>query len=273
VQVKRNVRLTPSAQLVNDESDNRNKTLPANIDHPCFISPENKQIKIWRYMDISKYISLLITNSLFFARSDLFDDPYEGATSHVNSTMRSIKYKESIYPKSTAENISKFNDWVRHWTYITCWHMNDVESEAMWKLYTSTNEAIAIQSTFECLHKCLPNSVYLGIVKYINYETDWLPEGNTFLPFVHKRKSFVHEQELRGVTQELPEHTDKYFVFEEINKESGKLISVNLQDLVNNIYISPTAPEWFDEIVYTITRKFGFSFKIIKSILNKKPTY
>ena len=35
--------------------------------------------KLWRYMDFTKYVSMLSSSSLFFARADTFDDFYEGA--------------------------------------------------------------------------------------------------------------------------------------------------------------------------------------------------
>jgi len=34
---------------------------------------------------------------------------------------------------------------------INCWHMNDHESAAMWKLYLKSDEGIAIQSTYRKL--------------------------------------------------------------------------------------------------------------------------
>ena len=42
----------------------------------------------------------------------------------------------------------------KHWpkyNAINCWHMNDHESAAMWKLYLKSNEGIAVQSTYETL--------------------------------------------------------------------------------------------------------------------------
>ncbi len=46
-------------------------------EHPCFNTPSD-DTKIWRYMDFTKFVNLLDTKSLFFVRSDKFDDPFEG---------------------------------------------------------------------------------------------------------------------------------------------------------------------------------------------------
>lgn len=35
--------------------------------------------KLWRYMDLAKFLSLLDESSLYFTRIDHFNDPYEGA--------------------------------------------------------------------------------------------------------------------------------------------------------------------------------------------------
>ena len=56
----------------------------ANVDHPCFRQPENKNLRLWRYMDFTKFVSLIATKKLFFCRSDRFDDPFEGSYSKAN---------------------------------------------------------------------------------------------------------------------------------------------------------------------------------------------
>ena len=43
-----------------------------------FESP-NPEDKLWRYMDMAKFISLLSTESLYFSPAESFDDPFEGA--------------------------------------------------------------------------------------------------------------------------------------------------------------------------------------------------
>ncbi len=44
---------------------------------PFEVPPENSQI--WRYMDFTKFVSLLSSKSLYFTRSDQFEDLFEGA--------------------------------------------------------------------------------------------------------------------------------------------------------------------------------------------------
>ena len=51
--------------------------------------------------------------------------------------------------------------------------MNENESAAMWKLYSSSSEAVCIRSTYRRLRLCLPQCVLVGEVNYINYEIEF----------------------------------------------------------------------------------------------------
>ena len=236
--------------------------------HSVFEAPDNPNIKIWRYMDFTKFVSMLDTQSLFFSRSDLLGDPYEGATSHANIEFDPNSWS-NIFP-----DYPKYTEWARQWIYINCWHMNNHESAAMWKLYASTNEAIAIQSTYARLHACLTAQIYVGKVHYINYETEFIPENNALYPFVHKRKSFDHEQELRAVMNEHPpDGSDGPVEIGMPNPERGKLVNIDLKNLVEQIYVAPTAPVWFTELVGKITKKYGFEIAVTSSLLDKKPVF
>ncbi len=236
--------------------------------HPVFNAPDDPNVKIWRYMDFTKYVSLLDKQALFFSRSDLLNDPHEGANSHANIKIRS---KDDFYkdaPQSFFDQISQYTIWLRQWTYVNCWHMNEHESTAMWQLYAKTNEAVALQSTFKKLHDHLPENCHVGKVNYIDYSKDLLPDGNFFYPFVHKRKSFEHEREIRAVTSDWGHHNEK-----ETNPNNGRHININLENLIEKVYIAPTAQAWFVELVERITKKYTFKFTIMPSSLDEKPIF
>lgn len=249
--------------------------MPAESDHTCFVPPEDKEIKIWRYMDFTKFVSLLETKCIFLSRVDKFEDPYEGATSHANEELRPHRYKDMNISEDALQQMSKFMEWTRYWTYVNCWHMNNAESAAMWKLYAQTDEAVAIQSTYSKLHKNLGKDIYVGVVHYIDYEKDWLPEGNLFWPYVHKRKSFEHEKELRVLIQNLPvqDEPGKGIDYSCHNYELGKSVKVDLKDLIENVHVSPTAPSWFFKVVAGVAKRYGYDFEIKKSNLAKEPVF
>jgi len=165
---------------------------------------------------------------------------------------------------------------------INSWHMNEHESAAMWRLYARTNEAIAIRSTYQRLYDCLPPIAYVGVVRYHDYDAEWMAEGNTLYPYVHKLRSFEHEKELRAVIQDLENlptsinpDTDGSTIQAGIpNPEVGKRVEVSITDLVETIYVSPTAPDWFRDLVEAVTVKYGLANKpVIRSSLDDDPVY
>jgi hypothetical protein len=51
-------------------------------DHESFFPPK-ENCALWRYVDLTKLLSLLETRALHFTRADQLDDPYEGMPSHA----------------------------------------------------------------------------------------------------------------------------------------------------------------------------------------------
>jgi hypothetical protein len=181
--------------------------MPAEKNHLAFREPDNPNIKIWRYMDFTKFVSLLDLAALYFCRSDLLGDAFEGAMPRNNFRTHSLVYENlPVSPERMKERADR-RERLRKQIYTNCWHMNETESDAMWKLYARSNEAIAVQSTYLLLHSCLPAHTYVGSVRYIDYENDVLPEDDLLRTFMHKRKSFEHERELRAIihfTHDIP---------------------------------------------------------------------
>lgn len=229
---------------------------------------------MWRYIDFTKFFSLISTKTLFLSRADRLDDPFEGSYSKANIQLRSKVYKE--IPKNSFdkmnEQMSNFARWIRQWTFINCWHISDDESAAMWRLYTKSNEAVAIQTTYENLVKALPEFVYVGLVEYIDYKKDWLPEGNSFYPFMHKRKSFAHENEVRVIHQKYPT-SKKGILFGVQNDKDGISVDVNLTLLIDKVYVAPTASTWYRNLVEKVLKKYVIDKKVELSNLDEKPVY
>jgi hypothetical protein len=161
-------------------------------DHPSFKHPSNPEIKIWRYMDLSKFV---------FAAADRLGDPFEGSTTKLQYEFReyalahrhddpSLSFWRIISDERLRDFFTKEAERKRRWPsfcYINSWHMNEHESAAMWRLYSKSDEAICIQTTFKRLAEQLPDYVSAGEVNYIDYETGIIPEGNILTPFLCKR--------------------------------------------------------------------------------------
>lgn len=134
-----------------------------------FKAPLNQDQRIWRYMDFMKFGSLLCYNSLYLARADTLGDKFEGSLSHptkedYRKALEQIeqleKHRKEAENDATADtkgptellnDFSKIFKGLVKTVGVSCWHMNDDESAAMWSLYTKTNQGIAIQSTYHKL--------------------------------------------------------------------------------------------------------------------------
>ena len=66
-----------------------------NSDTRKFHNPPPADTILWRYMDFTKFVSLLEKRSLFFARADKLGDPFEGATPINNIKARYTSLKPS----------------------------------------------------------------------------------------------------------------------------------------------------------------------------------
>ena len=243
-------------------------------EHPVFEKPENGNAKIWRYIAFAKFVSLLDKSALFFTRADRLGDSFEGSYSRANIKLRPEVYKDM--PPPVLENISKFSKILIKHTAINCWHLSEYESVAMWNLYLKSNEGIAIQSTFDLLRTSLKDeihTVYIGKVKYIDFEKDWMPEGNTMYPFIHKRKNFEHEKELRAIIQEFRYKKNDELDWSKPLFDDGVYIQVDLGVLVDKLYLAPTSSKWLFELVKSITKKYELDKDVCQSSLDDVPVY
>jgi hypothetical protein len=175
--------------------------------HESFRTPTNKDIAIWRYMDLAKYLLIVNSQSLYFPRANLLGDPFEGsATRAMVASREYIRVNRAIDPKlADWKNVPDeiftqlptfFKTAVRDYL-VNCWHMNEHESAAMWKLYSTSSEAIAIRSTYRRPRGCLPECVRIGEVNYIDWDTQGFAPYQAFNYIMHKQLSFEHERELR----------------------------------------------------------------------------
>jgi hypothetical protein len=247
-------------------------------DHLTFKQPKDSDVKIWRYMSLAKFLWMLQRGALYFSRSDLMGDPFEGHYSKVtalgeNSFVAAqmtdpvfAEMGEAVHRRNFRKIISDVKKEKLN-LFVTCWHMNESESWAMWKLYASQDEAICIQSTFNALRQLLPDKAFLGTVKYIDYDTEYISVTDAFQNIVHKRKSFEHERELRAVLWK-PISDDI-----ELAGDSGMIVPIDLNGLIHNVFISPSANSILDEVVRGLKSTYKLDAPTHYSRVNERPEY
>lgn len=249
--------------------------------HPVFRQPENEQIKVWRYMDFTKLVSLIDSRRLFFSRCDKLGDPFEGSSPKINVLARS-RVPDDIQEEnreSFLKAMQRMGEMNKHWpryNAVSCWHVNEHESAAMWKLYLKSDEGIAVQSTYEKLRTSIidDEKAYVGLVTYIDYERDWVDAGNVLTPFVHKRKSFEHEREVRALITKWPVGAkNEGLNFKEDTIDGGLKIKVDVERLIERVYVAPSSPVWFADLVRAVIQRYGYNFEVVHSRLDEKPVY
>ncbi|MCB0510893.1 MAG: hypothetical protein KDC82_09015 [Bacteroidetes bacterium] len=249
-------------------------------EHHVFVPPQNYNQLLWRFVDVIKFVDLLASEELYFSRADKFSDKFEGSNPTLTKKVRENNILQAIErgkidPERGKQQIMLFENLAENQPQniaINCWHMNDYESAAMWDLYSRVDVGIAIVSTYERLLKALePTSlvIHIGVVNYIDYEKDIIPWGNSFIPFVHKRKSFEHEHELRAVI--WSKNNKNKGLCHPIN--NGVRVNVDLNALIEAIYLYPNAPSWQYNTCEAIMKKFGLNKQLRSSKLNEVPVY
>ena len=238
-----------------------------------FCSPPPLEAVLWRYLDFTKFVSLLDKSALFFVRADKLGDPFEGSYSKMNVTMRPEVYRDTI-PKYALDQHADLIRGLRRFTMINCWHSSQHESAAMWKLYSREHDGIAIKSDFKSLSACFTgeDGIMIGTVSYVDYDLTFIPEGNTLSPYLCKRHSFEHESEVRALTQEFPSREGKIdFALE--TYDVGKYQPVDLSALVTEVVVAPFAEDWFLELVTSVAVRYGLQVPVKKSSLAEEPVW
>jgi hypothetical protein len=215
--------------------------------------PNDPDAPIWRYVDLFKFVAMLNEGGLYFCRADLFKDTFEGTfTPQSIDTYR--KHLATVAPHLSATTWPEILSNIRKNSYVSCWHLSEVESADLWRLYGNT---IAIRSTYRNLCRFLPLDRFdIGMATYIDYVNDHPDVSHTAAPLFFKRDSLAHERELRAVTQihtfegdrQVPDPTPGF---------EGQYALGDLNDLVVELVVAPDMPSWMREQVFKLSRHYG----------------
>lgn len=238
--------------------------------------PSDKEVILWRYLDIAKLISLASQGKLHLTRADVFKDKHEGSITNPMLRAQKKQFKGKPF------NIEVLSNWrknLKECTFISCWCIGD-ESEAMWQLYCGEEQGVAITATYKDIEAALPDSSFkMALIRYIDYQTEGWAEGNYYYPFFHKRSAFVHEREVRIVRVATDQYDDGSMPASfsdpptdaqrqqlekerqlkvQLKAERGMGISIQL-DVINTIQeivVHPDAPEWHYTVIEEVVKRF-----------------
>lgn len=222
---------------------------------------------LWRYMDFARLIALLDSGGLHFARVDQFADPFEAASGskelqprwdeHYLEFLRqairtvpgrSVPPDDAEVERDAARLLKDLSACAladRQRTFVSCWHANNGESEALWRLYCPPPAAgVVLQTTAARLSDALGALHYkVGRVQYVDFSKAFAGIHERVFA---KRKSLSHENEVRVVVQQDRPST-----------AVGISVPVNLEALILSVVPSPFAPEWVTPLVDSTLRRYG----------------
>ena len=229
-------------------------------DNPDLKPPPDGDV-LWKYVDFTKFVSLLEREALFFANTERFADPYEGY-----DPSEILRASDRIGAERLADVLrDMLRDMLqelRQHVLVDCWHRNEFESAAMWRLYSEWDRGIAIKTTVADLKASLicTEDISVGSVEYIDYEEPW-DQRSVLAPYLTKRVSFEHEREVRAISVADDPTPD------------GAYREVNVERLIGEVVVAPQSEPWFVELVQSVMARYGSAAPVRRSTLADPPPW
>jgi hypothetical protein len=256
------------------------------------LSKQDMDLTVWRYMPLSKFISLLTFQALWFSKLNILQDQFEGMMPAPTKEMMKKRYQEmkknfpAVQHWQFDEMASRNEQDSRQLLVVSCWFLGESESSRMWKEYGGENDAVAIRSTVRQLLENIgvskdPNATHMGRVKYIDHSTHMMSsyEANQGIEraFLKDLEKYGHEKELRIVTLNVRTRYcvkpdgEPYKELEVQGKdmnnfdEPGLYIAVRFKELVSEIVASPNSGGWLVLLLRRIMNLNNFNIPVTAS--------
>ncbi len=204
-------------------------------------------------------------------------DPYEGALLRSEVEFWANHPYANMLPFDPLIEYENLVMRVNRATVVSCWHINEFESAAMWRIFAPSLEGIAVQSTVGRLCKsfkrlsmpsfetgiCTPLKLYVGKVDYRDFTSSdrKSPDIHDFV--MRKPKYYEYEHELRliidlihllGTDYERPMELSEFE--RNLSERGGLRVGVDIYTLIEQIVVmSPPNQDWFCDLVKSLIDK------------------
>lgn len=224
---------------------------------------------VWRYIDLAKFVDLLVKRRIYFCRSDLLEDSFEGMPPGPVLKYLHDRYREfNDIGRAWEDPVATANQTLtelRKSNFINSWYLSGYESAAMWSLYSKIGSGIAIQSTIGGLRCEMPPNVCVGKVMYVNFETAKIDVKHDIRGFFFlKRNHFEHEREVRALYSVSNSDTAP--------AKPGRYVEgVHLERMIQSVVLAPRTPDWFRDSIEEVMKTFLPDVHVRKSSLDAEP--
>ncbi len=238
---------------------------------PCEPRPDLEQLALaaplWRYMDFTKFVAMLVKKALHLSRVDKLGDAFEGSFPDLPRFLGLFDEQD----RQRYCDMKRKSESARKFYYASCWHGNDGEMDAMWKVYVRGNEGIAIRTTVGRLKKALEDateSLWIGEVKYPEQHAwEIVPDDPLLHACMTKRTCFKNEKEVRVIWHD--EDSQRL----DCEGKDGKEIPCDLSILIEKVYLAPTKSTWFRPVIEDVLGKYQVNAEVVQSDLDAQPSW
>ncbi|MFP8490014.1 hypothetical protein ACKGJO_13075 [Gracilimonas sp. Q87] len=212
-------------------------------------------------MDLWKFLKIINTSTLFFSSIEMLGDQLEGKIPDTVYKLMKEHDKRQGRDDNFVDVFKEFmEDYPRNQTLISSWTAAEHESFALWKMYAKDKLGVAIKTDLEHLKRSFSSAkeeIFIGEVQYFDKNNPVYGFGQ-FSTLLTKHIYYNFEQEVRCLTRIGDDENLRF-----------KNINVNLNELLEEVYLSPFAIEYgLQEIIEFLKEKHQLKFKIKKSEIN-----
>lgn len=218
------------------------------------LKPPHGNKKIWRYLGLDKFLDLITTQELHFTQVSQFTDKFEAKVPKqtIEKQRRHLRKSSPTDRDAEEELASKFGEYelLRGLSFVNCWSIDSNESYALWKIYLEgAKSGVAIQTTVGHLKKAIsksnpgpsPEPIFLGEVRYNYYLR---PDEVTRRQLIcTKMPYYEYEREARLIILDFPPSEGG------VGLTTPRRVPVDLEELVQQVYVSPFTGDWFTGVV------------------------
>ncbi|MFZ5895043.1 MAG: DUF2971 domain-containing protein [Myxococcota bacterium] len=241
--------------------------------------------RLWRYFKPERFLETLDKRSLYFSSAREFEDPFEGACEvqphgvPVEEVLERRKHRmpRGLLDYGTVSRAFSAMEQLRRLTKISCWHLAEYESDAMWQLYAGKGKGIAVTTTVDRLRAALKpfrldpaygeEEPYAGKVRYVDLSTTRLTVGME-RTFFYKHRAFEWEREYRiAISVRMAEE------FGVTVPEKGILVDFDPRVLIDEVWIGKNTSEAQQLQIRDRCGQAGLENRLRMSTLLGRPWY
>ncbi|MBP1615871.1 MAG: hypothetical protein H6Q14_385 [Bacteroidetes bacterium] len=209
--------------------------------------------KLWRYMDLPKFLSFRQGTLYFSNKLDLSDERERGIFYVQKSDKKQLSpFVFGFMPVCDKEADKEFYDAnmesqrnidKAYKAYVNCWNQSEDESYALWNIYLKTRVGVAVQTTLQKLIDSIHKPENPIFISPVQYSLKDKRAGCAYEAIFTKRNYYDFEQELRmAIIAESSCNRQKVDITSDI--------------LIESILISPLLLKWEQEELYSLLKQF-----------------